>query len=350
MGHGSGGKLTHELINEMFVKHFDNEILRQQGDSALLPMDALSLSSFTSESDVARSFPADSKKLAFTTDAYVVDPVFFPGGNIGTLAVSGTVNDLAVTGAVPLYISAAFILEEGLAFQDLDEIVRTMAETARNAGVSIVTGDTKVVNRGQCDKIFITTTGVGVLESTFEHIASGKRVETGDKIIVNGFVGDHGISILGERESLNFTSPVRSDVSCLNSLIREVTRSFDVHFMRDATRGGVATVLAELAETRNKGIEIHETSVPVRDEVKGICEIFGYDPLYIANEGKVVMVVANEQAEEVLVRLRGHALGRESAIIGVVTGEPAGKVVLNTEIGGQRFLDMLAGEQLPRIC
>ncbi len=330
MGHGSGGKLTHDLVTDLFLKYFDNEMLRQQGDAALAP--------------------AGAGKLAFSTDGYVVDPLFFPGGDIGSLAVSGTVNDLAVTGAVPHYLSAAFILEEGFAIDELEKIVRSMADTARNAGVQIVAGDTKVVNKGKCDKLFITTAGVGLLEERLAHIAGGSRVQPGDRIIINGFAGDHGIAILGERESLKFSSPIVSDAACLNDLIAGVTNHYDIHFMRDATRGGLATVLAELAETRKMGVTVHEEAIPVREEVKGICEVFGYDPLYMANEGKVVMVVPEDQAGDILAGLQNHPLGRDSAVIGSVTEKHAGSVILNTEIGGQRFLDMLAGEQLPRIC
>lgn len=330
LGHGSGGKLTHDLITDLFLNYFDNEILRQQGDSAL--------------------FPADARQLAFSTDAYVVDPVFFPGGNIGSLAVSGTVNDLSVTGAIPRYLSAAFIIEEGFTLNDLEVIVRSMAESARHAGVMIVAGDTKVVNKGKCDKIFITTSGVGTLEDQYGHIAGGSKVKKGDKIIVNGYVADHGIAILGDRESLKFNTPITSDAVCLNGLIQEILSSSEVHFMRDATRGGVATVLAELAESRQTGITVREDSIPLKEEVKGICEVFGYDPLYIANEGKVVMVVPAGLAEKTVEQMRSHPLGRHSAIIGSVTDEYRGKVVLHTEIGGERFLDKLAGEQLPRIC
>ncbi|MEX2602974.1 MAG: hydrogenase expression/formation protein HypE [Gracilimonas sp.] len=330
LGHGSGGQLTHELITDIFVKYFDNELLRQQGDSALIPSGA--------------------GKLAFSTDSYVVDPIFFPGGNIGSLAVSGTVNDIAVTGAVPKYLSAGFIIEEGFPISDLEKIVATMAAVSKESGVQIVTGDTKVVNKGKCDKIFINTSGVGTLEENFEHIAGASRVGAGDVIIVSGFVGDHGVAILGERESLKFSTPVISDAASLNGLIQNVLKNHSVHFMRDATRGGVATVLAELARSQKIGISVNEDAIPLREEVKGICEVFGYDPLYMANEGKVVMVVPGDEADFIINRLTSHPLGKNAAIIGSVTEKSPGKVILNTEIGGQRFLDMLAGEQLPRIC
>ncbi len=374
LGHGSGGKLTHDLVTGLFLKYFDNEILAQQGDSGLFPLEtgripggAPSAGSASgngapggSTSDIgapeSKAPSTRSGKMAFSTDAYVVDPIFFPGGNIGSLAVSGTVNDIAVTGADPQYLSAAFILEEGFPIDRLEEIVREMAAVAREAGVRVIAGDTKVVNKGKCDKVFITTAGVGFLEDQFAHIAGGERVGPGDKIILNGYAGDHGIAILGERESLKFTSPVLSDAACLNGLIRGIIGQHDVHFMRDATRGGVATVLAELAGVLRRsqpgkaGIEVNETDIPIREEVRGICEVFGYDPLYMANEGKVVMVVPGHQADAVLENMRRHPLGRDCAIIGTVVDKNAGKVVLHTEIGGRRLLDMLAGEQLPRIC
>ena len=397
LGHGSGGKLTHDLVTGLFLKYFDNEILAQQGDSGLFPLDGGRIpgesgqtgqgsgdgtpsgdtepgsrertpSGDTGPGSRERTPSGGTGRMAFSTDAYVVDPIFFPGGNIGSLAVSGTVNDVAVTGADPRYLSAAFILEEGLPVSHLEEIVREMAAVAREAGVRIIAGDTKVVNKGKCDKVFITTAGVGFLEDRFAHIAGGERVKPGDRILINGYAGDHGIAILGERESLKFTSPVLSDAACLNGLIRDVIENHEVHFMRDATRGGVATVLAEMASLpkgkyedskdgmlkknglKKNGILVEETAIPIREEVRGICEVFGYDPLYMANEGKVVMVVPDEEAEAVLSRMKNHPLGKDSAIIGRVTSEHAGKVILQTEIGGRRFLDMLAGEQLPRIC
>lgn len=330
LGHGSGGQLTHELINQIFAKHFDNPWLNRQEDSALIP--------------------AETGKLAFSTDSYVVDPIFFPGGNIGKLAVSGTVNDLAVTGAIPKYLSAGFIIEEGFELGKLEEIVISMAEEAKKSGVQIVTGDTKVVNKGKCDKIFINTAGVGTLKQEFEPIAGAEKLRPRDVIIISGFVGDHGVAILGERESLKFNTPIPSDAACLNGLIQEVIAKQEVHFMRDATRGGMATVLAELARSKKLGIEVNEDQIPVREEVKGICEVFGYDPLYMANEGKVVMVVPENEAEDIVKLMQVHPLGKHCAIIGKITEEHPSKVILNTEIGGQRFLEMLAGEQLPRIC
>lgn len=331
LSHGSGGKLTHELITDLFVKHFNNEILRHQTDSAILQINA--------------------KNLSFTTDSFVVDPIFFPGGDIGKLAVCGTVNDLAVSGAKPFCLSASFIIEEGFAMEKLEKIVKSMARESQKAGVLIVTGDTKVVDHGKCDKIFINTTGIGLLEAEKTHISTAENIKAGDKIIVNGPIGEHGVAILAARESLNFELQIDSDCACLNHMIADLTASTDqIHFMRDATRGGLATVLCELAARKNLGIELDETLIPVREKVRGTCEIFGFDPLYMANEGKVVIVVGRDVTDEVIQLLRNDPLGRESAIIGEVVSDHPGQVVLQTEIGGKRIIDMLAGEQLPRIC
>ncbi|PKP22659.1 MAG: hydrogenase expression/formation protein HypE [Bacteroidetes bacterium HGW-Bacteroidetes-21] len=331
LGHGSGGKLSHDLIKQIFVKHFDNEILRQQTDAALLKVDA--------------------GNIAFTTDSYVVDPIFFPGGNIGKLAVCGTVNDLSVSGATPKYISAAFIIEEGFPLSDLETIVETMALEAKKAGVLIVTGDTKVVNKGQCDKVFINTAGIGVLEEEYKEISFGKTINPGDKIIVNGTIADHGMAIMASRNFGNFKTDITSDCACLNGLIKTVLDSgCKVKFMRDATRGGLATVLCELSESGALGIEINETSVLVNENVRGICELLGFDPFYVANEGKIVLVADNNDAEKVLAIMQSHELGKQSSIIGEFVTDHAGKTILNTEIGGKRIIDMLAGEQLPRIC
>ena len=331
LNHGSGGRLTHDLIQNLFFKYFDNEILSSQTDSALLKI--------------------DSKNIAFTTDSYVVDPLFFPGGNIGKLAVCGTVNDLAVSGAKALYLSIGFIIEEGFSFDDLKIIVKSIAEEAKKANVKIVTGDTKVVNKGKCDKLFINTSGIGLLQEKNKEISSGKNIEFGDKIIINGFIGDHGMAVLSARNELNFEANVESDCASLNNLIQNVLdKSDQIKFMRDATRGGVGTVLCEIAENRKFGIEIDETKLPVRENVKGMCEIFGFDPLYVANEGKVLIVVSNEDAEEVLKTIKNNSLGVEAAIIGEIINEHHGLVVLNTEISGRRIIDMPAGEQLPRIC
>jgi len=331
LGHGSGGKLTHNLIENLFVRHFHNPVLANQTDSALLSL--------------------DSAHVAFTTDSFVVDPLFFPGGNIGKLAIAGTVNDLAVSGAKPLYLSASFIIEEGFDFNDLEKIVQSMAEEAKKAGVQIVTGDTKVVNKGKCDKVFITTTGLGTLSSQLKHISTAKKVKTGDKIIINGTIGDHGMAVLAAREFLNLKSAITSDCACLNHLIdKAVNISDQIHFMRDATRGGVATVLTELAEITGMGIEIDEQHIPVNENVRGMCELLGYDPLYVANEGKVIIVVASEHTEQVLKAIKSDRLGSNSSVIGEIVDDHPGRAWIKTTIGGKRILDMLAGEQLPRIC
>ena len=331
LNHGSGGKMTHELISSLFVKYFDNEILQNQTDSAILNI--------------------DSKFLAYTTDSYVVSPIFFPGGNIGKLAVCGTVNDLAVSGAKPVYLSCGFIIEEGFLLSELEEIARSMSEEAMKAGVSIVTGDTKVVDKGKCDKIFINTSGIGLLDKKRKHISFGSNIKSGDKIIVNGNIGDHGTAILCARNSIEYTNSVLSDCASLNKMIAATLNTSDkIKFMRDATRGGLATVLCELAEKHNIGIELMEDSIPVQESVRGLCEIFGFDPLYMANEGKVVMIVGKDDAEKVLEIIRNDELGKNAFIIGEIKKSNKGMVVMNTGIGGKRIIDMLAGEQLPRIC
>jgi hydrogenase expression/formation protein HypE len=331
LGHGSGGKLSHELISSLFVKYFSNPILEKQTDSAILEL--------------------SSSTVSFTTDSFVVDPIFFPGGDIGKLAVCGTVNDLAVSGAKPLYLSAGFIIEEGFSYNDLESIVRSMAEEAKNAGVSIVTGDTKVVNRGKCDRIFINTAGLGIMNKKFNHIGEGSRIVPGDKIIINGTVGDHGMAVLSSRQELNIKSDIRSDCASLNGLIQRILEVTDgVKFMRDATRGGLATVLAELAQKRNFGITLEESSILVRPKVRAFCELLGFDPLYVANEGKVVIITSSAEALDVLKVMQEHELGQEAVIIGEIVAENSGKAWIKTGIGGKRILDMLAGEQLPRIC
>ena len=331
LGHGSGGKLSHELIESLFVKYFHNPVLDEQTDSAVLG-------------------PVKGH-LSFTTDSFVVDPVFFPGGDIGKLAVCGTVNDLAVSGADPLYLSAGFIIEEGFPMDDLEKIVKSMAEEARNAGVQIVTGDTKVVNRGHCDKIFINTTGIGKLPEKFTGISSGRGIKPGDKIIVNGYLGDHGMAIMAAREELNIKSDLASDCASLNGLVKKAMEASDsIRFMRDATRGGLATVITEMVSGKPFGVTIDEEKIPVRESVRGFCELLGFDPLYVANEGKVVIVVAAEDEDRVLAALRDHELGKDSRTIGGVSSEYPGKCWLETQVGGRRIIDMLAGEQLPRIC
>ncbi len=331
LGHGSGGKLTHELIDNLFVKHFSNPELDRQTDAALLKIPA--------------------GRIAFTTDAFVVDPIFFPGGDIGKLAVCGTVNDIAVSGAKPLYLSAAFIIEEGFPMEALEKIVISMAAEAKKAGVSIVTGDTKVVNKDKCDKIFITTTGIGSLDEKHLHISEGKEVRSGDKIIVNGSIGDHGMAIMSARNDLKLSAPLLSDCACLNTLISDMTDvSDEIRFMRDATRGGLATVITELSTSKIYGISIDEEKLLVDDAVRGMCELLGFDPMYVANEGKIVVVVSEKDADKVLQSMQKNEFGKDARIIGTIVDEHPGKAWLNTSIGGNRIIDMLAGEQLPRIC
>ncbi len=331
LGHGSGGKLSHDLIDSLFASYFDNEILRQQSDSAV--------------------FALDTKHMAFTTDSFVVDPIFFPGGNIGNLAVAGTVNDLAVSGSIPKYLSCGFIIEEGFSMDELEVIVQTMAEEAEKAGIFIVTGDTKVVDKGKCDKLFINTSGVGEIPSGRIDIGSGSQIEVGDKLLINGGIGEHGMAIMSARNDLNISSPVESDCACLNGLIGDVLSvSNRIHFMRDATRGGLGTVVAELVKGRDFGIQIDENKLVQDEGVRGMCELLGFDPLYVANEGKVLMVVGKEDAPKVLQKMQQHPHGEKAAIIGEITETKAGMAWLNTVIGGNRIIEMLSGQQLPRIC
>ena len=331
LGHGSGGKLSHDLITELFAAHFDNDILRQQSDSAIIE--------------------TTGTQLAFTTDSFVVDPIFFPGGDIGKLAIAGTVNDLAVSGATPKYISVGFIIEEGLALKELERIVTSMAEEAKKAGVKIVTGDTKVVDRGKCDKVFINSSGIGILDKKNVHISSGSQIKAGDKIIINGSIGDHGMAVMAARNDLNITADTKSDCACLNELIKSAMAVSDqIKFMRDATRGGLGTVIAELAREKDFGIHLQEAQLYVNEGVRGMCELLGFDPIYVANEGKVVMVVAAEHAHGVLDAIQKHKTGKNAAIIGEITSDHAGKAWLETQVGGKRIIDMLSGQQLPRIC
>ena len=329
LDHGSGGKKTLELITGVFAGSFG--MTEPLTDSAILKI--------------------TGDRLAFTTDSYVVNPLFFPGGNIGKLAVCGTVNDLAVAGARPLYLSASFIIEEGFPLEKLDSIVSSMADEAKKAGVLIVTGDTKVVERGKCDGIFITTSGTGMVLPEREHISSGIRIQSGDKLIVNGSLGNHAIAVLGARNNLSFTTPVVSDCASLNHLIESVCNiCSEIRFMRDLTRGGLAAVLNELAEMTGKGMIINESFVPVDDPVRGACEMLGFDPLYLANEGKVLIVTGAGTESEVLRILRSDPLGKESQIIGDIIPDQRKQVILNTVSGGKRIVDMPSGVQLPRIC
>lgn len=329
LAHGSGGKLTYDLINNLFIKYFNNPILNARSDSAVL------------------NIPED--KIAFTADSYVINPIFFPGGDIGKLAVCGTINDLSVSGAAPLYISASFIIEEGLQFSILEKIVKSMALESKKAGVLIVTGDTKVVNKGECDKIFINTSGIGIFEDE-NNLA--KKIEAGDKIIINGFIGDHEIAVLSQRNSIELKDKLSSDCASLNNLIKKAMRASNkIKYMQDVTRGGLATILAEIASKNNKlGFEINEKEIPVRESVNGLCEIFGFDPLYLANEGKVLMIVNKKDAGKIIKAWKKDPLGKNAGIIGEVVEEHKGKVILKTIIGGNRIIDMLSGMQLPRIC
>jgi hydrogenase expression/formation protein HypE len=344
LAHGSGGQLSHELVEHLFLRYFDNPILARLDDAA-----TFHVSRFTFHVP-GSSNETSNLKLAFTTDSYVVSPIFFPGGDIGKLAVCGTVNDLAMSGATPLYLSAGFILEEGLELADLERVVVSMAATAQAAGVQIVTGDTKVVDHGKADKLFINTAGVGVVPAGVE--ISGDRARPGDVVILSGTVGDHGMTIMSQREGLRFDSPLVSDCAPLHGLVAAMLKVAPqaVRCLRDPTRGGLSTTLNEVAGKSGVGIEIEERAVPVRDAVRAACELLGLDPLYVANEGKLVAFVAPEAAGAVLATVRAHEYGREAAIIGQVTAEHAGRVVLRTALGARRILDMLAGEQLPRIC
>jgi hydrogenase expression/formation protein HypE len=333
LGHGSGGKLTADLIDKIFLPAFRNPTLDKLDDQAVVSI--------------------GGTRLAFTTDSFVVTPIFFPGGDIGRLAIHGTVNDLAMSGARPLYLSAAFILEEGLAVDDLRRVVESMRAAAAEAGVQLVTGDTKVVNRGKGDQIFITTTGIGVIEHDIS--ISADRARPGDKIILSGYIGDHGMTIMSQREGLEFESSIESDCAPLNGLVTAIlatasSTSDFIHTLRDPTRGGVATTLNEIAKHANVGMVLDERAIPVRESVKGACEVLGLDPLYVANEGKLLALVIPEMADAVLEQMRRHRLGQDSVIIGEVVEAHRGMVLMKTEIGGTRVLDVMFGEQLPRIC
>lgn len=331
LGHGSGGRLSHELIQNLFIKAFHNNVLDKQTDAAVLP------------------FPSD--KLAFTTDAFVVNPLFFPGGDIGKLAVAGTVNDLAVSGAKPLFLSASFIIEEGFPYEELEKVVNSMAIETQNAGVQIVTGDTKVVEKGKCDRLFITTSGVGAIIGGDAKNINEREIQVGDKIIINGSIGDHGMAVMAARNELNLSAPILSDCACLHELIHSITEITDeVHFMRDATRGGLGTVITEVCENQPFGALLYEETIPVSENVRGMCELLGFDPLYVANEGKVVLIVSSKDAEKVVNQLRNHPKGAAAAIIGEIVSQHPGQAWLKTAFGSTRVIDMLAGEQLPRIC
>ncbi len=329
MSHGSGGRAMAQLIDELFVKHFANDMLAEQGDGAVLP--------------------AAHGRLVMATDSHVVSPLFFAGGDIGSLAVHGTINDVAMMGARPLYLSAGFILEEGFALADLQRIVISMAAAAREAGVPIVTGDTKVVEAGKGDGVFITTTGVGVVTEGIDLKAS--NIKVGDKILVSGMLGDHGVAIMSQRENLTFETTIESDTAALHTLVAAMLESVPhLHALRDPTRGGLAAVLNEFAHASGHGMVIREAAIPVRNEVAAACELLGLDPLYVANEGKLVAYCAAEDAEALLAAMRSHPLGRDAAIIGEVIADENAFVQMETVFGGRRMVDWLNGEQLPRIC
>ncbi len=328
LAHGSGGKLAHDLVEKSFVRALANPLLDRLDDSAVFDI---------------------SGRLAFTTDSYVVSPIFFPGGDIGKLAVCGTVNDLATSGAKPLYLSLSFIIEEGLSLSELEKVVASVQKAVDEAGVKIVTGDTKVVTRGSADKLFINTAGVGIIPEVVN--ISGSNARPGDKVILNGAIGDHGIAVVSQREGLSFATKLKSDCAPLGDLVADMLKaSPNIHALRDPTRGGLATSLNELTKQSKVSIRIEEAKVPVREEVLAACEMLGFDPLYVANEGKMIAIVAPEDAEKVLAAMRKNKYGRDAAIIGEVMAESPGRVVMKTVLGSHRVVDMLVGDLLPRIC
>ncbi len=329
LAHGSGGRLSNALINDIFFPAFNNAILNQAHDGAQLSI--------------------SSAKLAFSTDSFVINPYFFPGGNIGELAVNGTVNDLAMCGANPKFLSAAFILEEGFPIKHLKTIVNSMATAAQNAQLQIVTGDTKVVERGAADGIFINTSGIGIINHAQQILPS--NAQAGDVVITNGYIGDHGIAILSQRQGLSFATTIESDTAALHSLVNTIlAASCHTHVLRDPSRGGLASTLNEIAQASNMEIRLQEAAIPMRPSVRAACDLLGLDPLIIANEGKLIAIVPQAESDTVLQAMRQHPLGKESAIIGQVLAKNCGKVTLETRIGSLRMVDMPLGEQLPRIC
>jgi hydrogenase expression/formation protein HypE len=328
LAHGSGGRLAHDLVEKSLVKTLANPLLNKLDDSAV--------------------FEANGR-LAFTTDSYVVSPIFFPGGDIGKLAVCGTVNDLAMSGAKPLYLSLAFIIEEGLPLSELEKIVNSVKKVAGEAGAKIITGDTKVVPRGGADKLFINTAGVGLVPEGVD--ISGDKAQPGDKVILSGPIGDHGIAVISRREGLSFSTKLKSDCAPLGGLVADMLEaSRNINCLRDPTRGGLATTLNELAGQSKVSIRIEEESIPVRPEVLGACEMLGFDPLYVANEGRLVAIVAPEDTDRVLKAMKRNKYGRDTVIIGEVADGPPGRVVMKTVLGAHRIVDMLVGDLLPRIC
>lgn len=329
LAHGNGGKLTSQLIDQCFLPYFKDPLLNQLNDQAI--------------------FDLTGNRIAFTTDSFVVDPLFFPGGDIGKLAVCGTANDLAVGGAIPLYLSVGFIIEENFSMERLRSISSSMSTAAREAQVRIVTADTKVVEKGACDKLFINTSGIGIIEKGVDF--GGHNVREGDKILLSGDIGDHGIAILSSRKGIEFETTIQSDCAPLNLLVNDLLpHAGHIHAMRDVTRGGLGTILNEIVSQSGLGITIHEDRIPIKQEVKGMCELLGLDPLYLANEGKLIAFVHQDQAEEILSLMKGNPLGKNACIIGEAVKEPTKKVTLETQVGGSRFIEMLVGEDLPRIC
>ena len=329
LDHGSGGRMSHRLITDLMLPIFDNPMLAALHDGATLAI--------------------DGNRLAFSTDTYVVDPIFFPGGNIGDLAVNGTVNDLAMCGAKPLYLSVGLIIEEGFSMADLKKILKGMGIASEKAGVKVVTGDTKVVPKGAVDKIFINTSGIGQIPNDVN--ISSSRARPKDKIILSGTIADHGMTVLTQREGMTFDSSLKSDTAPLNHMVsRMLSVCKDIHVLRDPTRGGVGTALNEIAGKSNVGIQIYEEKIPLKNETESICELLGFDPLYVANEGKLIAFVDTDHAEEVLSAIKKDDLGKDGAIIGEVVSDHRGRVVMQTRIGGTRIIDMLTGGQLPRIC
>ena len=338
MTHGSGGRATAELIHEIFLNAFDNPHIRQGDDSCVIDIDP------------KYSPSSEAYRLVLTTDAHVVSPLFFPGGDIGSLSVNGTVNDLAMSGASPLYLTASFILEEGLPLDVLQRVVRSMALAASKAGVSIVAGDTKVVEKGKGDGIFISTTGVGYVDKNIN--ISGRNARVGDAIIISGTIGDHGVAVLSQRESLSFETQIESDSVALNSLVAQMlsVAPQGVHALRDPTRGGLGVALNEIAHQSNVGVVLHESSIPVLPQVSAVCELLGLDPLYIANEGKLIAICDPNDVEVLLAAMHAHPLGISASLIGEITQDPNNFVQMTTKMGGQRMVDWLNAEQLPRIC
>ena len=329
MAHGGGGKLSQQLIQQVFYKAFANEELLISHDGALLSI--------------------NGSRLAFSTDSYVIQPIFFPGGNIGDLAINGTVNDLACCGAIPQYLSVGFILEEGFPISELERIAQSMKKAANDAGIKIVTGDTKVVERGKGDQVFINTSGIGLIPS--DRNISPLNCQVGDVIIINGTIADHGIAIMSSRAGLEFETTIQSDSCALNGLVEEIFKaSKNIHVLRDPTRGGVASALNEIAQSSKTGIVIEEEKIPVQEDVKAACELLGFDPLYVANEGKILVFVVADDAEKVIDAMKQHPAGKNAAIIGKVTSDYQNKVRMKTILGSQRFVEMMSGEQLPRIC